>query len=300
MSNQEPFSTAGFARLEDGLHRVSQYATNHGARFRFDVQNDRDIAHEKDVPMFAASLSKLPLAAVVSIERPKGNKEHVTIFSNDVKLDEAGQFDHVNPGEGPIQYPIEQSVNDVMIAMLGRSSNAAFRVLTKNRAPELQDAYARHGWHNTTLIPKEDGKVEIGTTTPEEALAQLQLLSILGSTKANRTARAAVEGLHTVTDTTHGLGVYDLTDADVLRKLGRYNGDPDDPYVYRHEVARVVTDEGAIDYAFMVQSERYSSKTSSLWQRRIANRILAKASGEVASYVGLERPRLLGLRALTS
>ncbi len=287
---------ARFDRLEHGLADVREFADNHGVCLQYEVQtNEGNIEYDQDVPVFSASIGKLALAATLAHHKPRMAKDMITIFSSDVATLGNGLFDHPQADSRHLEYPLEVPGKLVIKDMLGRSSNTAFIVLAKYNAENIQKQYADLGWRNTTLIPTPGGGVELGTTTPEEALDQLQLIVEERRRKGNITAQAAVKGLKMVSDTRHGLGLYDLTDLKTLRKTGAYNGDPTDPHVYRHEVARVAAGQTGIDYAFMTQSADDSKKS---WF--FTNHVLNRASSEVAMYLGLKKKRFIGLRALTS
>ncbi len=287
-------ASARFERLRQGLTDVREFAGHHGIRLNYEVQTDEsNIEHGQDVAMFSASIGKLALAATLAHHKPRMAEDSISIFSSDVAEQGNGLFDHPQADTRNLVYPLEVPGELVIKDMLGRSSNTAFIVLAKYNIANIQRQYADLGWHNTTLIPTGGGGVQLGTTSPEEALDQLQLIIEERRKKRNITARAAVEGLKMVTDTRHGLGLYDLSEVKTLRKTGAYNGNPTDPHVYRHEVARVVADKTSIDYAFMTQSDDYSKK-----QWLFTNHVLNRASGEVAKYLGLRRKRFIGLRAL--
>ncbi len=296
MKRLDVSNSGRFEQLKNGLSAVRESAHNHGVALHYEVHADEEVFnHEHDVAMFSASTGKLALAATIALYRPKHANHPITIYSSDVATEGGGLLDFPQANNKHREYPLEVPLKYVMKDMLGRSSNTAFRVLARYNAETIQKQYAQLGWHNTTLLEREGGWVEIGTSSPEEVLDQLQLISTLSESEGNPTARSAVKGLRMVTDTTHGLGLYDLSEVEILRKTGKYNGDPTDPHVYRHEVARVIGNQKSIDYAFMTQSQGYSKK-----QRITTNHVLNLASGEIATYLGLRRKRFVGLRALLS
>lgn len=284
-----------FEGLRFGLESVAEKAIKKDITLRYRVvTNEGTLDREQDEPMFGASLGKLGPAAVRAVDEPESASEIVTVFRSDVVMEGSGDLDfkQTQHQEDP-QYPIKKTVAYVLRDMLGKSSNTGWRVLTSNRVKQLQVRYKELGWHNTTVDAAIDW-AELGDTTPAEALAQLALLQDL-SREGNEVAKAAMLGLATLHDRRHGIGPYLTDEVEVRRKLGQHNGNADYRGIYRHEGAILETRDKLVNHVIMVHSEE-----ETLRKRYQVNGVLLAASGEVANYLELARPRLLGLRALTA
>ncbi len=306
MSNQIEVRTytGSFTVLGHNLAKIQERATSYGVDFRYDVWDGEHASHERDIPMFAASLGKLPLALAVSTEPGIHRNDEVVIRSSDLR-NGRGAYDLTEMRQHGINGIFTTTVEEAVRDMLGRSGNTAYRVLARELADRhgmgesvgelLNERYFALGFPRTNVMPRV-ASAEIGLTTPEEVMKQFSAIEDAAAEQGSQSlAATAWHALSIDNSRGNGLRRFVLPDGyDLLSKSAEYNGDENDPHVYRHEAGNLILgDDRVIKYCFMTQS-----RSRHPVHRLTTEMALARATNEVAKYANFELPRLLGLRAL--
>jgi hypothetical protein len=300
-----PTQRGSFAELRERLPLIQQRAARVGVDLRYDVRAERPVGFERHLPMFAASLGKLPLALMLVTDPRIQRHDRVVIRNSDIR-EGGGAYDLTALRQQGITGEYTITVDKAVMDMLARSGNTAYRVLSRDIADldhmgdrvgeALNKRYNALGFEQTTVVPREAG-AELGETTPEEVIRQLN--AIQEAVRQQGPDSLAATAWHAMASNERGSGMrlFNMPEGyDLVSKTGEYNGDDDDAHVYRHEAGHLILpDDSAIEYCFMTRSRSMNRA-----YRAVNERVLSSATNEVAKYAGLRRPRLLGLRALSA
>lgn len=238
--------------------------------------------HQKhaDIPVFGASLGKLPLAAMAIEHLEPGtplNTEHI-------------------PGA-----PSETTPSQLIDMMLRKSDNVSFRVLAEflGGPHAINEYYESKQWLQTRVITAPNGRALLAETTAIESLAQLKY--ILGTPNQNELSDVAREALSEQEVNRHGIRQIQLDDprVHVFNKTGEYNGDPQDPLIYRHDVGSILGPNGHVSYAIMTTMPNEGTILSPL-RKYLADSTVKHFGAELISFVGGDVGRRMGALALKS
>lgn len=178
--------------------------------------------------------------------------------------------------------------------MLRNSGNTAYRVLARGLGgPSQINEYYQNKWFYTQVDEDaETGRAVLGETTAEESLIQMREI-LFGTSGDERLRQRALLALRNSSANDRGIRKYltDSSDVVVFNKTGEYNGDEDDPLVFRHDAGFVKGKQASLSYAVL---------TSSPMKMRgfVANSVVAQFGAEIARAAGGQDAVSLGSRAL--
>lgn len=242
-----------------------------------------------DHALFEASLGNVPLTHMV-IDRFYA-QDIFPIKPELIAKSGSGIFD------GHADRP-QATAEELLEDMLKRSGNTAFNVFSEalGGADEINSFYKDRGWARTKVGETLNGKVEVGSTTPREALEQFQ--GLLELSDDNPLVETVQNSLRDYTSARYGIRqrVQPSNDLVIYNITGEYNGDHHAhnpvPYSVRHDVGAIEGENGIILYALM------TSTTKNMFKTKIASEILGQFGAEFASVVGGKSTKWLGSLAL--
>lgn len=297
-------------RLQKRLSEIRLQASGLGVTVAYDVHTPEGnrYGRDRDARIFAASLAKVPLAILMARDERIEPDKVLKLHSSDARSG-AGDYDDAAMRKASKQLgELEDiTVSDLATDMLVKSGETAYKVLARyyasavdpqvdvDIATVLKRGFSEEGWNDTTAFSMPHA-VEIGTTSPQDMIAQFDRLHELAvMAQEGSLAELAWNSLGNNIDTSNGVRSFRMApNTELVNKTGAYNGDPEDDHVYRHDAGVIIlpTDE-ELKYVFMIRTDR----TGKL-ERAKAKIIQDRMAGEIARYAGAHVPRFLGLRAL--
>jgi beta-lactamase class A len=242
-----------------------------------------------DHTLFAASLAKLPLAYMV-LDKYYA-QDILDIKPEQIAKNGNGKFDMVCEAS-------QVTAKALLEDMLMFSGNTAFNVFSSalGGADQINSFYKELGWVKTTVKPTKEGGVEIGTTTPREAMDQLE--GLLDMSDENPLVETVQNALLDYAITRYGIRqrVLPSKNLTIYNKTGEYNGDHDVhnpvPYSVRHDVGLIQGGKGQILYALL------TSTTKNKFRTKIASELLGQFGAEFANAVGESSTKWMGSLAV--
>ena len=236
--------------LAEQLPKLQKQAERVGVDMRYVVNpylTDRTehFEHRADEPIFGASVGKLAVAhAVIAMLNPMSD----VVITRHVKG--SGQYDKLMAVG--MRVPVHKLQKD----MLQHSGNAAFAMLADEigGADVLNTFYDSEGWEKTRVVSDEAGRTLLNTTTPHEALDQIEKL--IAMRDEGYLQAVTVDALRN-SQATHGnvrMIISSYKGVNIINKHGSYPGDKEDPFEFRHDVGVIGTETERIGYALMTRS----------------------------------------------
>jgi len=279
------FHRARERTFEQRIYELNERAHALKVGMHIATEIDGEVTRADPTIVFGASIGKLPLADMAI--NLLYSDEVWEIGSAIVDRTGGGAYDQVTTRQ-------EATTAELLDDMLRNSGNTAYRVLARGLGgPDAINGYFENkGWFSEVGSDPVSGRAVLGETSAEEAMMQMKEV-LNGTTGDKRLRERARFALNNSSATDQGIRRYakNTPDLQIFNKTGRYNGDEDDPLVFRHDVGFVKGSRRSISYAVL---------TSSPMRMRgvVASAVVSQFGAEVAREAGGPDVISLGSRAL--
>lgn len=269
-----PVDSEKWEQLQNEIEsRIERSEKRHGITTSYIVQDDaitaRRSSQQPDLPMFGASLGKLPLAeAMISMQCPPDLV--VSWKSKDVDTTGDGVFDKRALLKRLPNREYRETAGNLLYDMLSpRSGNTPVRVFADHissaklsTAGLLNYIYDAMGMRETRVMSQGESRFYMWGTTAQESLDSFKRL-LDPVDPEDPMSQIAIAALGSSEETTkYGTWPY-VASGDRLRlwrKHGEYNGDTDEewgvPFIVRHEVGTMKNNKNQqLSYAFLTRAD---------------------------------------------